>query len=115
VTDELLAAFTTGLAAYAPEVVAGPHWRRQVTIACAAYVVLNTAWFIDSAIEGRPSVGPAGRSPTYRQLVTSRWRWGALALRGDLPALAAALRDAAVWASQTWGIDTETTGYPAFR
>lgn len=113
-TDELLAAFASGLAAGAPEVVGGPDWRRQVSVACAAYVVLNTAWFIDRAIEGRSSVGRASRSPTYRQLVTSRWRWGALALRGDLPALAAALREAAGWASRTWGIDTETTGYPAF-
>jgi hypothetical protein len=114
-TDELLAAFTMGLAAYAPEVVEAPDWRRQVSIACAAYVVLNTAWFIDSAIEGRPSVGPAGRSPTYRQLVASRWRWGALALRGDFPALAAALRDAAAWSSRTWGFDAETAGYRAFH
>jgi hypothetical protein len=114
-TDDLLAAFTTGLAAHAPDVVATPDWRHQVTVACATYIVLNTAWLIDSALEGRPNVGPAGRSPTYRQLVTSRWRWGALALRESLPALADTLHHAAVWASRMWGLDAETTGYPAFR
>jgi hypothetical protein len=86
-----------------------------VTVACSAYVVINTAWFLDRAIEGRPSVGRAGRSPTHRQLVASRWRWGALVLRGDFPALAAALREAAGWASRIWGTDAESTGYPAFR
>lgn len=114
-TDDLLAAFTTGLAAHAPEIVAAPDWRRQVTAACATYIVLNTAWLIDGAVEGRPNIGPAGRSPTHRQVLTSRWRWGTLALRESFPALSDALDAAAVWATRTWGPDTGTTGYPAFR
>jgi hypothetical protein len=114
-TDDLLAAFTTGLAAHAPEVVAASDWRRQVTVACAAYIVLNTAWLIDGAVEGRLNIGPTGRSPTYRQVLTSRWRWGSLALRESFPALCDALHAAAEWASRTWGPDAETTGYPAFR
>ncbi|MER7279033.1 hypothetical protein ABT369_31800 [Dactylosporangium sp. NPDC000244] len=114
-TDEFFAAFTAGLGSHAPEAVAAPDWPRHVTAACAAYVSFNTAWFLDGANEGRPSAGPAGRSPSYRQLLTSRWRWGALALRDDFPALSAALRAAAGWASRTWGGDAETTGCPAFR
>lgn len=113
-TDELLAEFTAGLAEHAPDVVAGPGWPRAVRQACALYVVLVTGWLWASTAEGRPSVGPAGRSPSYRQLLVSRWRWGALALRDELPALAAALGEAAAWALDAWGAETETTGYRAF-
>jgi hypothetical protein len=113
-TEDLLAAFTAGLAVHAPEVVAAPVWNHQVRLACAAYVVLVTGWLLDGAVEARPSVGPAGRSPSYRQLVASRWRWGAANLRTDFPALAEALAGAATWAWETWGTDAETTGYPAF-
>ncbi|HEV6951800.1 MAG TPA: hypothetical protein VKY86_00985 [Promicromonospora sp.] len=113
-TDELLAEFTAGLAEHAPDVVEGPGWPRAVRQACALYVVLVTGWLWASAEEGRPSVGPEGRSPSYRQLLVARWRWGALALRDDLPALAAALGEAAAWALDEWGPEIETTGYRAF-
>lgn len=76
--------------------------------------MLVTGWLWASAEEGRPSVGPEGRSPSYRQLLVARWRWGALALRDDLPALAAALGEAAAWALDEWGPEIETTGYRAF-
>lgn len=110
----MLAAFTAGLAEHLPEVAAATGWDRQVRLACAAYVVLVTGWLLDGAVEARPSVGPAGRSPSYRQLVASRWRWGATNLRTDFPALARALAGAAGWAWATWGTDAETTGYHAF-
>ena len=113
-TEDMLAAFTAGLAEHLPEVVAATSWDRQVRLACAAYVVLVTGWLLDGAVEARPSVGPAGRSPSYRQLVASRWRWGATNLSTDFPALARALAGAADWAWATWGADAETTGYPAF-
>lgn len=113
-TDGLLAAFTEGLGAHAPDVVAAPIWERQVRLACAAYVVLVTGWLLDGAIEARPFVGPPGRSPSYRQLVASRWRWGATNLRADFPALSRALAGAHQWSWQAWGPEGETTGYPAF-
>lgn len=114
-TDALLAEFSAGLAEHAPDVVADPGWRRAVRQACAVYLVLVTGWLWKSTLEGRPSVGPEGRSPSYRQLMVSRWRWGALNLREDFPALAAALGEAAAWASESWGPEVESTGYRAFR
>ncbi|WP_369374081.1 hypothetical protein AB1046_07970 [Promicromonospora sp. Populi] len=113
-TEDLLAAFATGLGTHMPEVVAAPDWDRQVRLACAAYVVLVTGWLLDGAIAARPLVGPAGRSPSYRQLVASRWRWGATNLRTEFPALAEALAGTTRWAWENWGTDAETTGYPAF-
>ncbi|WP_433222105.1 hypothetical protein ACQP00_22555 [Dactylosporangium sp. CS-047395] len=108
-TEDLLAAFTDGLG------TVGPNWQREVIDACAAYTMINTGWFADRAMDGVPHVGPVGRGPSYRQLQTARWRWGALNLRADYPVLSAALRDAAAWATDTWGLDAEPTGYPAFR
>lgn len=113
-TDDLLAAFTAGLAAHLPRVAGSPDWPAQVRLACAAYVVLMTGWLFDGAERARPSVGPAGRSPSYRQLVVSRWRWGAANLRADLPELARMLTAAQQWAVRAWGPDAETAGYPAF-
>lgn len=113
-TDDLLAAFEEGLAERAPQIPARPEWRSEVEVACAAYVVLVTGWLLNGALEGRPTVGPAGRSPSYRQLVAARWRWGAANLRESFPALARSLAGAASWAWQSWGTDAETTGYPAF-
>ena len=60
-------------------------------------------------------MGPAGLAPSYRQLMVSRWRWGALNLRDDFPQLAAAMGAAAGWALETWGPEVEPTGYRAFR
>jgi hypothetical protein len=113
-TEMLFAEFTTGLAAHAPELVTGADWRSDVMRASAAYVLAMTGWLMDSTLEGRPSVGPAGRSPSYRQLMTSRWRWAALHLRETMPALADACGTAALWALEAWGPDAETTGYRAF-
>jgi hypothetical protein len=114
-TDMLVAEFSAGLAEHALDVVAEPGWELAVRQACAVYIVLITGWLWKSTVEGRPSVGPEGRSPSYRQLLVSRWRWGAMNLRTDFPALAAAMADAAAWALETWGLDVEPTGYRAFR
>ncbi|MFI2361360.1 hypothetical protein [Promicromonospora sp. NPDC019610] len=114
-TDMLLAELTAGLAEHAPDVVSDPGWDMSVRQACAIYLVLVTGWLWKSTVAGRELVGPAGRSPSYRQLMVSRWRWGALNLRNDLPALAAAFGDAAAWALDTWGPEVEPTGYRAFR
>ncbi|WP_020017444.1 hypothetical protein [Promicromonospora sukumoe] len=114
-TDMLLAELTAGLAEHAPDVVADPAWDTSVRQACALYLVLVTGWLWKSTVAGRELVGPAGRSPSYRQLMVSRWRWGALNLRADLPALAAVFGDAAAWALDQWGADVEPTGYRAFR
>ncbi|WP_285100452.1 hypothetical protein [Promicromonospora sp. MEB111] len=114
-TDMLLTELTAGLADHAPDIVAGPGWDTSVRQACAIYLVLVTGWLWKSTLAGRELVGPAGRSPSYRQLMVSRWRWGALNLRDDLPALAAAFGDAAAWALDTWGLEVEPTGYRAFR
>lgn len=114
-TDMLLNEFSAGLAEHAPDVVAEPGWSRAVRQACALYVVLVTGWLWLSTVEGRPYVGPAGLAPSYRQLMVSRWRWGALNLRDDFPQLAAAMGAAAGWALETWGPEVEMTGYRAFR
>ncbi|MFI8525075.1 hypothetical protein ACIGB8_11540 [Promicromonospora sukumoe] len=114
-TDQLLAELTAGLAEHAPDVVAAPGWDTAVRQACAIYLVVLTGWLWKSTVAGRELVGPAGRSPSYRQLMVSRWRWGALNLRADLPALAAVFGDAAAWALDTWGPEVEPTGYRAFR
>jgi hypothetical protein len=113
-TDVLFAEFTAGLRAHAADVTDRPGWRTEVLRACAAYVLAVTGWLMDGTLEGRPSVGPAGRSPSYRQLMTSRWRWAALHLRGTMPALADACGTAVRWAIGAWGLEAETTGYPAF-
>ncbi|PUB28679.1 hypothetical protein C8K30_10399 [Promicromonospora sp. AC04] len=114
-TDMLFTEFSAGLAVRAPDVVAEPGWDLAVRQACAVYLVLMTGWLWKSTLEGRPFVGPEGRSPSYRQLMVSRWRWGALNLRQDFPALAAAMGDAATWALESWGPGVEPTGYRAFR
>jgi hypothetical protein len=114
-TDLLLTEFSAGLAEHAPDIVAEPGWSLAVRQACALYLVLVTGWLWKSTVAGRPSVGPEGRSPSYRQLMVSRWRWGALNLRADFPQLAAAMGDAAARALETWGPEVEPTGYRAFR
>jgi hypothetical protein len=113
-TQELFAEFSAGLGSHAPHLVAEPGWSRSVTHASGLCVVLSTAWLLDGALAGRPNVGPAGRSPSFRQVLASRWRWGALHLRTEMPALAAGLAAAAYWAVGEWGADAEPTGYPAF-
>lgn len=114
-TDLLRTEFSTGLAEHAPDIVVEPGWSTAVRQACALYLVLLTGWLWQSTVEGRLSVGPEGLSPSYRQLMVSRWRWGALHLRDDFPQLAAVLGDAAAWALETWGLDVELGGYRAFR
>lgn len=114
-TDLLMSEFSAGLAEHAPEIVAEPGWSLAVRQASALYLVLVTGWLWKGTVEGRPSVGPEGLSPSYRQLMVARWRWGALNLRADFPQLAAAMGEAAAWALETWGLDVEPTGYRAFR
>lgn len=113
-TETLFTEFTRGLAEHAPHLVAGHDWRRDVERASGAYVLAMTGWLMDSTLAGREHVGPAGRSPSYRQLMTSRWRWAAVNLRATMPALADSCAAAARWATRTWGTEAETTGYPAF-
>ncbi|MFF2620202.1 aminoglycoside phosphotransferase family protein [Oerskovia jenensis] len=112
-TDDLLAAFTAGLGKHLPDAVAEPAWTRDVLLACAGWILAMTGWLLDGAIEDRQCVGPEGRSPTYRQLVTSRWRWGAEHLRDVAPGIASLLSDAVAWAGREWG-PTPSGGYPAF-
>ncbi|MHA7134374.1 hypothetical protein [Oerskovia turbata] len=112
-TDELLAAFTAGLGGRLPGAVVEPAWTRDVHLACAGWILAMTGWLLDGAIEDRPRVGPEGRSPSYRQLVLSRWRWGAERLREATPAVAAVLSDAVAWAEREWG-PAPSGGYPAF-
>ena len=112
-TDELLAAFTAGLGAHLPGAVVEPAWTRDVLLACAGWILAMTGWLLDGAVEDRPRVGPEGRSPSYRQLVLSRWRWGAEHLRDVTPAVAVVLSDAVAWAEREWG-PVPSGGYPAF-
>ncbi|MDO8144636.1 hypothetical protein [Isoptericola sp. 178] len=113
-TDTLLAEFTAGLEVSVPGLVAHEGWQREVERASGAYVLAMTGWLLDSTLAGREHVGPAGRSPSYRQLMTSRWRWAAVNLRTAMPELAATCGAAARWATEAWGGETEPTGYPAF-
>jgi hypothetical protein len=113
-TDTLLAELTAGLVEQETGLVPDQGWRQEVEAACAAYVLAMTGWLLDSTLAGREHVGPPGRSPSYRQLMTSRWRWAAVNLRGAAPELAAACGHAARRALETWGSEAETTGYPAF-
>jgi hypothetical protein len=113
-TEMLLGEFTGGLGEVAPDLDLGPDWQRDVDRASGAYVLAMTGWLMDSTLAGRDHVGPAGRSPSYRQLMTSRWRWAAVNLRRTMPELASTCAAAARWASRTWGSEAEPTGYPAF-
>jgi len=112
-TDGLLAAFTTGLRRHRPDAVVEPAWTRDVLLACAGWILAMTGWLLDGAVADRPRVGPEGRSPSYRQLMTSRWRWGAEHLRDVTPSIATVLSDAVAWAEREWG-PTPSGGYPAF-
>ncbi|OCI30457.1 aminoglycoside phosphotransferase family protein [Oerskovia enterophila] len=112
-TDELLAAFTAGLGRHLPDAVAEPAWTRDVLVASAGWILAMTGWLLDGAVEDRPRVGPEGRSPSYRQLVLSRWRWGAEHLRDVTPGIASLLSDGVAWAEREWG-PSPSGGYPAF-
>ena len=115
-TDRLLDRFAAALEPHLPAVVREPGWSRAVDLACAAWILAMTGWLIDGADEDRPRVGPPGvPSPSYRQLLTTRWRWGAERLRSSLPAVAGLLRDAATWADAVWGASAAPVGpYRAF-
>ncbi|MBE7700557.1 hypothetical protein H9623_09595 [Oerskovia sp. Sa1BUA8] len=112
-TDALLAAFSAGLGKHLPDAVAEPAWTRDVLVASAGWILAMTGWLLEGAVEDRPRVGPEGRSPSYRQLVLSRWRWGAEHLREATPSIAAVLSDGVAWAEREWG-PTPSGGYPAF-
>ena len=115
-TDRLLDRFTTALAPHLPDVVREPGWTLAVDRACAAWILAMTGWLIDGADEDRPRVGPPGvPSPSYRQLLTTRWRWGAVRLRTTLPGVAGLLGAAAAWADEEWGESAAPVGpYRAF-
>lgn len=112
-TATLLETFTAELARFVPE-VDGPVWRREVDLACGAWILASTTWLLDGAVADRPRVGPEGRSPSFRQLVAQRWRWGAANLATTLPDVAALLRRASGWAVAEWGSTIDLPGYPAF-
>lgn len=115
-TARLLDSFTTAVAAHLPDAVREPGWSRAVDLASAGWILAMTGWLIDGADEGRPRVGPAGvPSPSYRQLLTTRWRWGNLRLRATLPGVAGLLGAAAAWADEEWGDSAAPVGpYRAF-
>ncbi|MCL3861189.1 hypothetical protein [Actinotalea sp. K2] len=115
-TDAMLARFTAALAPAYPDVVAEPGWSRAVDLACAGWILAATTWLAPGALADRQSTGPSDRpSPTFRQLLTSRWRWGAAHLAGTTPSLAAAFARAAGWAEDEWGTPATTPApYAAF-
>ena len=115
-TDQLLDRFTEALGAHLPDLVREPGWTRSVDLASAAWILAMTGWLLFGADEDRARVGPAGvPSPSYRQLLTTRWRWGAVRLRSTLPAVAALLGAVAAWADDEWGASGAPVGpYPAF-
>lgn len=115
-TDRLLDRFTTTLGGHLPDLVREPGWTRSVDLASAAWILAMTGWLLFGADEDRPRVGPPGvPSPSYRQLLTTRWRWGADRLRSTLPAVAGLLGAAAAWADDEWGASAAPVGpYRAF-
>lgn len=115
-TDRLLDRFTATLGAHLPDLVREPGWTRSVDLASAAWILAMTGWLLFGADEDRPRVGPPGvPSPSYRQLLTTRWRWGAVRLRSTLPAVAGLLGAAATWADDEWGASAAPVGpYRAF-
>lgn len=116
-TDMLVAEFSAALGRHAPDLVADPAWPDLIDLACGTWILAMSGFLIDGALEGRGPVGPAGRpSPTRRQLLSARWRWGALHLRRALPGTAALLGDVALWAEREWGDSASgLTGYPALE
>lgn len=115
-TDRLLDRFTAAVGAHLPDVVGDPGWARAVDLASAGWILAMTGWLIDGADEDRPRVGPEGvPSPSYRQLLTTRWRGGAVRLSSTLPAVAGLLAAAAAWADDEWGASAVPVGpYRAF-
>jgi hypothetical protein len=115
-TDRLLDRFTSALGAHLPDLVREPGWTRAVDLASAAWILAMTGWLLMGAGEDRPRVGPPGLpSPSYRQLLTTRWRWGAVRLRTTLPVVASLLGAAVTWADEEWGTSAAPVGpYRAF-
>ncbi|GEL98960.1 phosphotransferase [Cellulomonas terrae] len=115
-TDQLLDRFTTTLGTHLPDLVREPGWTRSVDLASAAWILAMTGWLLFGADEDRPRVGPPGvPSPSYRQLLTSRWRWGAVRVRSTVPVVAGLLGAAAAWADDEWGASAAPVGpYRAF-
>ncbi|KQT01953.1 phosphotransferase [Cellulomonas sp. Leaf395] len=115
-TDQLLERFTATLGTHLPDLVREPGWTRSVDLASAAWILAMTGWLLFGADEDRSRVGPPGLpSPSYRQLLATRWRWGAVRLRSTLPAVASLLGTAATWADEEWGESAAPVGpYRAF-
>ncbi|NCT91046.1 hypothetical protein GXB85_08810 [Cellulomonas sp. APG4] len=111
--DDLLAGFERGLDE--PGLTSSDAWRPMLDAACGAWVLAMTGWLVDGALEDRPRIGPAGLpSPTYRQLVATRWAWTAERVASTLPAVADACARGAAWARRTWGEDAlRLAPYPA--
>jgi hypothetical protein len=115
-TDRLQGRFTAVLGTHLPDLVREPGWSRSVDLASAAWILAMTGWLLFGADQDRPRVGPEGvPSPSYRRLLTTRWRWGAVRLRSTLPAVAGLLGAAAAWADDEWGASASPVGpYRAF-
>src|SRR5665647_3501210 len=115
-TDALLERFTAAVAPHLPDVVVEPGWSRALDLAAAAWILAVTGWLIDGALADDPNVGPPELpSPSYRQLLASRWGWGASRLGRTVLAVAELLANASRWAEEEWGAGELRMGpYRAF-
>ncbi len=115
-TDALLERFTAAVAPHLPDVVVEPGWSRALDLAAAAWILAVTGWLIDGALADDPNVGPPELpSPSYRQLLASRWGWGASRLGRTVPAVAELLANASRWAEEERGAGELRMGpYRAF-
>lgn len=118
-TDAATGAFTAAAGEQLPGLQEDPDWPRQVRVAVAAWVFSGTLWLLEGAEADRPMGGgptAAGLGPPMRALLVSRWSWVARECATDVPDVAAACDEAAVWARRAWreGSPLELPPYPAF-
>lgn len=117
-TGEMLHVFTDAASAQLPGLAQDPGWPRQVRAAAAVWVLSATLWLLDGALEGRvlSDGGDVPRGPTFRALLTSRWRWVLRECGEELPDVAAVCDEALTWASRAWrGTPVNLPGYPVWR
>jgi hypothetical protein len=112
--DRMRESYVGALAPVLPQVAESQFWDREVVLGCAAWVLAASNWLLDGALADDPRVGPPeGVTPSYRELLVGRWRWGARELAEVLPATAELLHRAEQAASTAWG-EVPRRGYPAF-
>lgn len=117
-TGAMLDAFTDAASAQLPGLGEDPEWPRQVRAAVAVWVLSGTLWLLDGALEGRSlsGGGDSPRGPTFRALLTSRWRWVVRECAEELPDVAAVCDEALTWSRRAWqGTPLDLPGYPAWR